>query len=146
MTQAFKDSLAKKKIFHFAKAKGLVDKELKMASDDLAEAKDRFKNERYKYATINAYYATFHAARALLFSKGYRERSHYALYIAIEALFVETGSLDKRYARILSDSMSLREDADYSGDFSKDGAALSISNAEGFIDKAKKILNKSTKD
>jgi len=141
MSQAFKESLAKKKIFHFAKAKGLVQKELKMASDDITEAKDRFKNRRYKYATVNAYYAAFHAARALLYSKGYRERSHYALYIAIETLFVESGVLGKRYARILSDSMSLREDADYSGDFSKEGASLSITNAEEFINKAKELLD-----
>ncbi len=142
MNQAFKEALEKKKIFHFFKAKSLVDKELKVALDDLAEAKDRFKNKRYKYATINAYYATFHAARALLFSKGYRERSHYALYIAIEALFVETGMLEKRYSHILKDSMSLREDADYGGEFSKDGASLSINNAEEFINKAKEALSR----
>jgi uncharacterized protein (UPF0332 family) len=142
MNQAFKEALEKKRIFHFSKAKGLVDKELNVALDDLAEAKDRFKNERYKYATINAYYATFHAARALLFFKGYRERSHYALYIAIEALFVDTGLLDKRYSHILKDSMSLREDADYGGEFSKDGASLSINNAEEFIKKAKEVLSR----
>jgi len=144
MSQDFKEALEKKRIFHFSKAKSLVDKELKVALDDLAEAKDRFKNERYKYATINAYYATFHAARALLFSKGYRERSHYALYIAIEALFVDTGLLDKRYSHILKDSMSLREDADYGGEFSKDGASLSINNAEEFIKKAKDALSRNT--
>jgi len=141
MNQAFKEALEKKKIFHFSQAKSLVDKELKVALDDLAESKDRFKNERYKYATIDAYYATFHAARALLFSKGYRERSHYALYIAIEALFVETGMLEKRYSHILKDSMSLREDANYGGEFSKDGAALSINNAEEFIKKTKEALS-----
>lgn len=141
MNQAFKEALEKKKIFHFAKAKGLVSKELKVASDDLDEAKDRFKNERYKYATINAYYATFHAARALLFSKGYRERSHYALYVAIEALFVETRGLEKRYSRILKDSMSLREDADYGSEFSKEGASLSIKNAEEFLIKVKEVLS-----
>ena len=140
MNQAFKEAIEKKKMFHFSKAKNLVDKELRVAIDDLAEAKDRFKHERYKYATINAYYATFHAARALLFSKGYRERSHYALYIAIEALFVETSILEKRYSHILKDSMSLREDADYGGKFSKDGASLSISNAEEFIKRSKEIL------
>ena len=75
-----------------------------------------------------------------MFSKGYRERSHYALYIAIEALFVEPGVLEKRYSHILKDSMSLREDADYSGEFSKDGASLSINNAEEFIKRAKEIL------
>ena len=142
MSQDFKEALEKKRIFHFSKSKSLVGKELKVALDDLAEAKDRFKHERYKYATINAYYATFHAARALLFFKGYRERSHYALYIAIEALFVETGMLEKRYSRILKDSMSLREDADYGGEFSKDGASLSINNAEEFIKKAKEVLSR----
>jgi hypothetical protein len=54
MNQAFKEALEKKKIFHFLKAKNLVEKELRVAIDDLAEAKDRFKHERYKYATINA--------------------------------------------------------------------------------------------
>jgi uncharacterized protein (UPF0332 family) len=142
MNQAFKEALEKKRIFHFSKAKNLVDKELKVALDDLTEAKDRFRHERYKYATINAYYATFHAARALLFSKGYRERSHYALYVAIEALFVETGLLEKRYSHILKDSMSLREDADYGGEFSKDGASLSINNAEEFMKKAKEVLSR----
>lgn len=140
MRQAFKEALEKKKIFHFSKARNLVDKELRVAIDDLAEAKDRFKHERYKYATINAYYATFHAARALLFSKGYRERSHYALYIAIEALFAEPGILEERYSHILKDSMSLREDADYGGEFSKDGASLSINNAEEFIKRSREIL------
>ena len=144
MNQAFKEALEKNKIFYFSQAKSLVDKELKVALDDLAQSKDRFKNERYKYATIDAYYATFHAARALLFSKGYRERSHYALYIAIEALFVETGILEKRYSHILKDSMSLREDANYGGEFSKDGASLSINNADEFINKAKEILSRDT--
>ena len=141
MSQAFKEAPQKKKIFPFSKAKGLVNKELKVALDDLAEAKDRFKHERYKYATIDAYYATFHAARALLFSKEYRERSHFALYIAIEALFVETGVLEKRYSHILKDSMSLREDADYGSEFSKEGASLSIKNAEEFIKKAQETLS-----
>lgn len=144
MNQAFKECLEKRKIFAFPKAKALVDKEFKVASEDLAEAKDRFQNKRYKYATINAYYATFHAARALLYSKGYRERSHYCLYVAIEALFVEAGILEKHFARILKDGMSLREDADYGGDFSEEGASLSISNAEEFIRVSKELLSKST--
>lgn len=145
MSQVFKEYLEKKKIFSFPHAKTLVEKELKTALDDLNEAKDRFQNKKYKYATINAYYATFHGARALLYSKEYRERSHYALTVAIDALFVEAGILEKRFIRILRDGMSLREDADYRGDFSKEGASLSISNAKEFIDKVKELLAKTTK-
>lgn len=64
--------------------------------------------------------------------------------MAIEALFVETRILERRFARILRDGMSLREDADYGGDFSKEGASLSISNAEEFIKKSKELLSKAT--
>lgn len=146
MNRAFEESLEKKKIFLSPNAKKLVNKELKVALDDLNEAKDRFEHGRYKYATINAYYATFHAARALLYSKGYRERSHYALTVAIEALFVQTELLENRFSRILRDGMSLREDADYSGDFSEEAASLSISNAEEFIKRSKEVLSKVKND
>jgi uncharacterized protein (UPF0332 family) len=95
---------------------------LAAAEEDLIEAKDRFHNSRYKYSTINAYYAVFHAARALLYSRGYRERSHYCLLIAQETLFVETGLMGNRFIRIFRDNMSLRESADYSSSFTKDSA------------------------
>jgi uncharacterized protein (UPF0332 family) len=103
------------------------------AEEDLAEARDRFVHGKYKYATINAYYAIFHGARALIYSKGYRERSHFCLSVALEALFVDEGILAGRYVRRLQDTMALREAADYSGLFSKEGASMSISNAEEFI-------------
>jgi len=67
------------------------------------------------------------------YSKGYRERSHYCLAVALEALFVDEGLLKSRYVRMFQDTMALREDANYSGSFSKEGASMSISNAEEFI-------------
>ena len=96
MNEAFKECLKNRKIIPFPRAKGLVQKELAAAKDDLAEAKDRLKNGRYKYATINSYYSIFHAARALLYSKGYRERSHHCLSVALEALFVQTAKMRGR--------------------------------------------------
>jgi len=73
----FQKGLEKKKLVYFHRAKKLVNKELKSASDDLREAIDRFNNGKFKYATITAYYSMFHAARAFIYSKGYREKSHY---------------------------------------------------------------------
>ncbi len=131
--RAFKECLTKRKIIFFPRARGLANKELLAAEEDFAEARDRFVYGKYKYATINAYYAIFHGARALIYSKGYRERSHYCLAVALEALFVDEGLLKSRYVRILQDTMALREDADYSGSYSKDGASMSISNAGEFI-------------
>lgn len=115
MNRAFSKCLEDRKIFPAPNAKSLVRKELNAAEQDLAEALDRLGNRRYKYAIINAYYATFHSAGALLYSKGFSERSHFCLSVAIEALFVETGRLEARFVRNLNDLMSMREEADYAG-------------------------------
>lgn len=47
MNQAFKDCIEKKRIFNFPEAKKLVSKELRIAFDDLNEAKDRLHNGNY---------------------------------------------------------------------------------------------------
>jgi uncharacterized protein (UPF0332 family) len=140
MKEAFKECLKKRKIIPFPRAKDFVKKELATAKDDLIEAKDRLINGRYKYATINSYYSIFHAARALLYSQGYRERSHHCLSVAIEFLFVKTGKMSDRFIRIFKNSMSLRENADYSSSFSKESAVLSIANAQEFLYIATKLL------
>ena len=144
MNRAFKECLDRKRLIPFPRAKKLSPKEMRAAQEDLAEATDRLSHCRYKYATINAYYAIFHAARALLYSRGFRERSHYCLGIALEALFVEPGYLAGRYIRTFQGVMALREDADYSGSYSKDGASVSIANAREFIMAAKKLLRLSS--
>jgi uncharacterized protein (UPF0332 family) len=141
MNEDFKECIKNRKIIPFPRAKSFVKKELSAAKDDLTEARDRLENRKYKYATINSYYLTFHAARALLFSKGYRERSHYCLAVALEALFVGTGMMSDRCIRIFKNNMSLRENADYSSSFSKESAFLSISNADEFLNMAKTLLD-----
>jgi uncharacterized protein (UPF0332 family) len=82
----------------------------------------------------------FHAARALIYSKGYREKSHYYLVVALKALFVDPGEIDARSARDLLNAMNLRESADYEADFSQDGAKSVIDSADRFIEKAEAIL------
>lgn len=137
---AFDECLRKRKIVPFPRAQRFAKRELAAAAEDLAEARDRFSHGRYKYATINSYYAVFHAARALIYSKGYRERSHHCLSVALEALFVDAGLLGWRNIKILRDTMAMREDADYGGSFSREGAAVSISSAEEFIKATEDLL------
>jgi uncharacterized protein (UPF0332 family) len=141
MKEAFNKCLKNRKIIPSSRAKRLVKKEISAAKDDLAEAKDRIKNCRYKYAIINSYYSTFHSARALLYSKGYRERSHHCLAVALTALFVEKRKMGNRFIRIFKNIMSLRESADYSCSFSEESAILSVSYAQEFLAMAKTLLN-----
>jgi len=69
----------------------LGEKELSIAQSDLSDAKAGFENQRSKWSTIQAYYAMFHTARALIYSRGYREKSHYCLAVALKSLFVDEG-------------------------------------------------------
>ncbi len=100
-----------------------------------------YAQQRHKWATIQAYYAMFHAARALIFSRGYREKSHYCLSVALKALFVEEGKLDARSVRDFLNAMNLRQAADYEVEFSESGAKALISTAEQFLTKAKLVLD-----
>jgi len=143
VNQEFKQCLENKKIIPFARGKNLVKKELLVAKSDLSDAKAGYENERYKWSTIQGYYAMFHAARALIYSQGYREKSHYCLAVALRALFADEGKIDTQLVRDFLNAMNLREAADYEADFSKSGAKAVIASAEKFIEKAAAILDTS---
>lgn len=140
MNREFKSALDKRRILSFPDGPQLIVKEIEAATQDLEEAADRLHSGKFKYATITAYYAMFHAARALLFAKQYREKSHHFLSVAIEALYVETGLLPPVLARALRNAMILREEADYHGQFSREGAEVSVQQAGDFLRTAGEIL------
>ena len=140
MNQEFKQCIENKKIIPFATGKKMVNKEIAVAQSDLSEAKAGYENERYKWSTVQAYYAMFHAARALVYSKDYREKSHYCLVIALRALFVDEGKMDAQSVRDLLNAMNLRESADYDAEFSQSGAKAVIESADKFIQKTIEIL------
>lgn len=142
MKISFSDCLTKKRIFRFEPAKRLTDLELEDAKFDLASAEKEYAEGNFKWATIKGYYSMFHSARALLYSRGYREKGHYCLYVALKALFVEDGKLNAKLAEDFNNSMILREDADYRRDFSQEGANAVIESAKRFLKATKKILSK----
>jgi uncharacterized protein (UPF0332 family) len=108
VNQEFKQCLENEKIVSFPKGKELVEKELSVARSDLMDAKAGYENHRFKWSTIQAYYAMFHAARALIYFRGYREKSHYCLSVALRALFVEEGKLDAQAGRDFLNAVNLR--------------------------------------
>ena len=140
MNQDFKQCLENKKIIPFERGRELIKKELSIGESDLLDAKAGFQEKRYKWSTIQAYYAMFHTTRALVYSKGYREKSHYCLSVALRALFIEEGKLDAQAGRDFLNAMNLREAADYESEFSEAGATAVITAAEKFIGKAKSLL------
>lgn len=53
---------------------GEIERELKASGDDLDYANVSYREENYKWATVQAYYSMFHAARSVLISMGLKER------------------------------------------------------------------------
>jgi len=140
MNPEFEQCLKKQKIKEFSRGKALVDKELKTAKSDLEQAKASFNNRSYKWATIQSYYAMFHSARALLYLKNYRERSHYCLIVAIRTLYAEKDLLPINLLEALQKGKTLRESADYYDEWSETGAQQMLQKAEEFIKKAQELL------
>ena len=135
----FDDCLKKGKIVCFPLAKKLVSKELKAAEQDLETALRSIKQKDYKWATIQAYYAMFHAARTLLFHKGYREKSHYCLMLAMKTFYVSEGKLEMRLAESLQTARALRESADYDNIFDKNSAISLVDQAAEFVKVAQTV-------
>ena len=142
MNPEFTRCVEKGKIIPFAKGPSLVSKELNSANDDLAASEDSLTRGNYKWATIQAYYSMFHIARALIYEKKYREKSHYCLVVALEHLYVERGVLEKGFVESLVIGKEMRESADYHSSFSKEGAENLIRAAEDFRDSAGKLVKK----
>lgn len=136
----FEDCLKRNKLLKFAAAKKLVRQELKTAGEDLKTASGSLKRGSDKWATIQAYYAMFHTARALLYSEGYREKSHYCLIVAMRAIFVARGVLEVRLVEAFQTAKILRENADYENEFSKQSASGLVEKAEQFFVRAQEIL------
>jgi uncharacterized protein (UPF0332 family) len=80
----------------------------------------------------------FHSVRARLYSKGYREKSHYALLLAIRELFSK--ELENSLINQFEQGMGLRQEADYGLKFSETGALETIDGAEKLLTRSKEIL------
>jgi len=138
--QEFKECLLKGRIKKFSPAVKLVTKEWKSSQEDLETAQASFRSKNFKWAIIQAYYSMFHAARALIYSKGYRERSHYCLIVALRTFFVEERLLDVSLVEAIQTAKVLRENADYENEFSKESAQSLLDKANKLLCRSKEIL------
>ena len=140
MNAEFQECLRKGKIKEFSRGRSLVGKELGTAEQDLVDAQDSFKLKKYKWSTIQAYYSMFHSARALLYSRNFREKSHYCLIVALRQLYVDKKLLPHTIVESLNRAKTLRENADYYDQWSKEAAEAVLSSAEEFLSHARKLI------
>ncbi len=130
--------LIERRITRIRPDRNLVLKELDAARSDLADAKDSLGRDKFKWATIQAYYSMFHSARALVYMKGFREKSHHALLVTLRETYLD--QLGGSYVRAFEEGMDLRQEADYGLRFSETAAVDVVENAEKFLQRTKEIL------
>ena len=122
-----------------------IDKEEVAGSIALSErflerAKGNLELEFYDVTFLLAYNAMFHAARALLFKKGYKERTHFALIDAIRDLYKQDKEIAD-FMNVLDNYRLTRHAIQYSGELSNElDAVQSLKDAEKLIKLVKKKL------
>ena len=70
----FERCLKERRIVKIETSQEMIDKELKGAEYDFSKAENSFDNNDFKWCSVQSYYSMFHAAKALLLKKGYREK------------------------------------------------------------------------
>lgn len=135
MSPAFQKLLADRKLMKIRTDRKLVRKEMAAAKADLKDARESLNIGKSKWATIQGYYSMFHSARALLYDKGFREKSHYALLSAIQELYAD--DIERSLIQDFEHAMYLRQEADY-------GLKFSASGAQGVIESAKNLLGRAS--
>lgn len=137
------EGLLKKDNPDFEKSKSSI----KMAEHKLDLAERDFQSEIYENSIISAYASMFHSTRALLFKDGYKERSHFALYVYIKEKYSD--KIEKMYLSELNSMRLERHELMYGLERSKESyeveAESAIQVAKGFLKTVKKLLDQNSK-
>lgn len=108
----------------------------------LSDAKIMYENERYKNTLNRAYYAIFHAIRAVNALSGFDSSKHSGVIAYFNQNYVKDGVFSKELSKIIRMASENREKADYLDFFiaSKEEAERQIVRAKEFIDVIKIYL------
>ncbi len=86
---------------------------LEKAAEFLADAEKTLELEMYDTAANRSYYAIFHAVRALFALDGKDFKKHSGVIAFFQMDYIKTGIFDKRMSDIIKSAFSLRTDSDY---------------------------------
>jgi hypothetical protein len=114
------------------------------AHDDVTAARHLLDKGLFPHAVSDAYYAMFHAAKALLVEKGIATSSHRGVLSSIGHDYIRTGLLSRAQGRHLREAFDQRQQADYevTDHFDEAVALECIAWAEAFIAAAEELLVK----
>jgi uncharacterized protein (UPF0332 family) len=116
--------------------------EMGRSHESLEAAKNLFNDELFADSISRAYYAIFHAARAILLTKDIDPETHNGAISLFGLHFVKPGIIENKYGKIFNEAKDDRESGDYlvTRKFSKTEAQLRVNQATIFVSMAKMFL------
>lgn len=111
---------------------------LKLSMNNIEDATENLSIHRYRVVAILSYTAMFHAARAILYRDGIKERSHECIPLYLKEKYPELETL----ANILDSYRRFRHNAIYGLDFGMDeaDARASLNSSKEFLEKIKNFM------
>ncbi len=105
---------------------------LKRSEEDLDAAKILFGAESYRVANNRAYYAIFHALRAVLVLDGFDSSKHSGVISEFRRRYIKGGIFPVGMSKMIGSAFTIRSASDYDDMFvaDKEEAAEQIKNAE----------------
>lgn len=109
----------------------------------LADARLMYENGRYKNALNRAYYAIFHAIRAVNALTGFDSSKHSGVIAYFNQNYVKTEIFPRELSKLIRLASENREKADYLDFFiaSREEAEKQIQRAEQFLEHIEKYLH-----
>lgn len=96
---------------------GFAKYRLDRAKQDLSDAEFSYKNRRYLNANNRAYYAIFHAIKAVLALEKVDFKRHKDVLAYFNQHYIKTEIFPKMISKKISQANKIREDSDYDDEF-----------------------------
>jgi uncharacterized protein (UPF0332 family) len=111
---------------------------LELSESNIEDAAENLRIRRYRVVVVSSYTAMFHAARAILFRDGVKERSHECIPIYIKESYPQL----ERIANTLDAYRRFRHNAIYGLDLTLDEteARAALDSARELLEEVRKIM------
>ncbi len=116
--------------------KDLSSARIRRAEDCLREAALLLGNGEYRGAANRAYYAVFHALRAVLALDGFDSKNHSGVIAKFRELYIKTGLFTPEMSDIIGSLFRIQSASDYD-----DFYVASKSDVESQYERAKKLVS-----
>lgn len=122
---------------------GFAKYRLERAKQDLSDAEFSYRNRRYLNANNRAYYAIFHAIKAVLATEKKDFKRHKDVLAYFNQHYVKTEIFPRMIGKKISQANKVREDSDYDDEFipSDEETKIQIDTAKEIIKLVENYLN-----